>query len=191
MQELSLHILDIATNSVSAKANEIKIEITESRNKDLFRIEIIDNGIGMDKAFLESVTDPFVTTRTTRKVGLGISLFKMAAELTGGCFAILSEVGKGTTVIADFIKSSIDRPPLGDIASTYTTLLSTGSARNINFIFCYSFEGEDFCISSNEIKEILGQDTINDYDVIKWIQDFINSNIKELNERCLNDENNS
>ena len=93
MKELSLHILDIVQNSVSAKATEIKIEIKESVNRNFVKITVTDNGCGMDKEFLENVTDPFATTRTTRKVGLGIPLFKLAAEQAGGCFDIKSQKG--------------------------------------------------------------------------------------------------
>ena len=104
MREISLNILDIAQNSVKAEASKVEIGILAENN--LLTIYVSDNGKGMSKEFLASVTDPFTTTRTTRKVGMGIPLFKMAAESTGGSFSIESELGKGTTTTATFV---IDR----------------------------------------------------------------------------------
>ena len=113
MKELSLHILDIVQNSVKAKATEIKIDIIESPEKNLLEISIADNGCGMSKDFLERVRDPFATTRTTRKVGMGISLFEAAAQQCGGHLAIDSELGKGTTLYVCFELDNIDRVNIG------------------------------------------------------------------------------
>ena len=125
MKELSLNILDIAENSVKAKADLICIAITE--NDDTLEICITDNGIGMTREILNSVIDPFCTTRTTRKVGMGIPLFKFAAEQTGGSISIKStHIDSdanlhGTEVKALFYKKHIDYTPLGDVISTVTT----------------------------------------------------------------------
>ena len=112
MPELSLNILDVTQNSVTAGANLIKINISASTADDRLTISISDNGCGMTEEQVKNVTDPFFTSRTTRKVGLGIPFFKMAAELTGGSFRIESKVGEGTTTTAVFGLSSIDRMPL-------------------------------------------------------------------------------
>ena len=111
MQELSLHILDIAQNSIAAKASLVEIEIEEDKKKDLLTIKIKDNGTGMDEETSRKVSDPFFTTRTTRKVGMGIPLFAQAAQSCGGDLKIYSKKGKGTTIEATFILSHIDRAP--------------------------------------------------------------------------------
>ena len=122
MKELSLHILDIVKNSVKAKADLIEIKIDEDRAGNRLVIEIIDDGCGMSEEFLKRVRDPFTTTRTTRKVGMGIPLFEMAAVMAGGSFDISSKVGEGTKVAAVFAYDSIDRAPLGDMVGTMQTI---------------------------------------------------------------------
>ncbi|MEG0771360.1 MAG: ATP-binding protein [Clostridia bacterium] len=178
MEELSLNILDITNNSVTAKATEILITIIENTKEDTFSIEISDNGCGMTKEFLEKVTDPFVTTRTTRKVGLGIPLFKMGALMTNGSFDIRSEVGKGTTTTAVFGRNHIDTPPLGDIAFTMITLI-TGSP-NIEFIYTHKVDDKEFKLDTNEMKQILQSDDLNNPEVISFIKEFINDNLEEI-----------
>ena len=133
MKTLSLNILDIAQNSIRAKASEISIEIEESKSLDLFTITITDNGTGIPKEILENITDPFVTTRTTRKVGLGLSLLNYRANLTGGVLKIDSEEEKGTVIKAAFPHSHIDRQPLGDIAGVIMILLTSGNEISIMY----------------------------------------------------------
>ena len=123
MNELSLHILDICQNSIKANANLIEIIITENKADNIYKIEIIDNGYGMNKKTLSEVADPFFTTRTTRKVGLGVSFFKMAADMAGGNLEITSEVNQGTKVTATFQHNHIDRAPLGDIEDSLSILI--------------------------------------------------------------------
>ena len=123
MRELSLHILDLAQNSLTAGASRLDIIVEIDHKKDLVAITLSDDGKGMAPDFLKTVTSPFTTTRTTRKVGLGIPMFKENAELTGGTFSIESTVGVGTKMRAGFVLSSIDRPPLGDLAATMISLV--------------------------------------------------------------------
>lgn len=182
MQELSLHILDIAQNSVTASAKEIGISIDETTNENFFAITITDNGSGMDETLLKKVVDPFVTSRTTRKVGLGLSLFKMAAELTGGKFEIKSVLGVGTTVKAEFVREHIDRPPLGDIAGTITTLIQGNP--QIEFVFEYHFDDKEFNLSTKEIKEILCDVPIDSFEVTSWLKEYMNENLLNICEGC-------
>lgn len=182
MQELSLHILDIAQNSVSAAAKEIGILISESSSENFLVITIIDDGNGMDKTLLEKVVDPFVTSRMTRKVGLGLSLFKMSAELTGGKFEIKSTLGVGTTVKAEFVREHIDRPPLGDIASTVTTLIQGNP--QIRFIFNYRLDNKEFNLNTAEIKEILCDIPIDSFEVTSWLKEYMNENLLNICEGC-------
>ena len=123
MEDLSLHILDIAENSISASAKRIEIRIDEDEGKDLLTIEIKDDGKGMDEQTLQKVLDPFFTTRTTRRVGLGLSLLAQAARETDGNLELDSRNGEGTTVRAAFRFSHPDRKPMGDIDETIRTLV--------------------------------------------------------------------
>ncbi|MFH1012083.1 MAG: ATP-binding protein [bacterium] len=123
MEDLSLHILDIVENSIDAGARRIQIEICEDSKQDLLSIEIADDGKGMDEGTLKKALDPFFTTKTIRKVGLGLSLFQEAARQANGDLLIQSKVGQGTTLRATFQHSHVDRKPLGDMGKTLMTLL--------------------------------------------------------------------
>ncbi len=126
MRELSLHILDALQNSLEAGATLVELTVDEDLGADRLTITIRDNGRGMDEATLRHVTDPFFTTRKTRRVGLGIPLFKAAAEHCNGSFVITSAQGEGTTVVATFQHSHLDRAPLGDIAGTLLSFILGG-----------------------------------------------------------------
>lgn len=178
MEELSLHILDIAKNSVKAKANNITIKINEDEKDNRLTIEIIDDGCGMSEEFLKTVKNPFSTTRTTRKVGMGISLFEAAAIQCGGGLEISSKLGEGTTVKADFELNSIDRAPLGDIAGTMTALIS--GSPEIDFVYSHNKNGNEFKLDTKEIREILGDVPLDNLDVVSWIDGFINDGLKEI-----------
>ncbi len=178
MVELSLHILDIVKNSTKAGATLVTVAIDESVARNELAITITDNGCGMDSEFLKNVTDPFKTTRTTRKVGMGLSLFKNAAELTGGSFDIASKPGEGTVVKATFVHDSIDRQPMGDMASTMITLI--GGSENTDFVYRHDFEGKVFEFSTVQIKEILGEVTITAPEILSWIHGYIQEGLDEI-----------
>ena len=178
MRELSLNILDIAQNSITAGASLITIEIAEDTVTKTLIIGIYDNGKGMSEEQVRSVIDPFFTTRTTRKVGMGIPLFKMAAEQTGGSLKIKSELGVGTEVRATFKTDSVDFTPLGDVAATVQMLISMNTDRD--FIYRRSVDGRDFTLDTREIKEILGDVPLDAYEVSQWLIEFINENTHEL-----------
>ena len=146
MKELSLHILDIAENSVKAEASLIEIEISEDTGKNLLTIAIKDNGVGMSEEFLKRVKDPFSTTRTTRRVGMGISLFEAAAEQCGGGLEISSEQNVGTEVFVRFQLDHIDRAPLGDMAGTMQTLI--GGSPDRDFVYSHSKDGKCFTMDT-------------------------------------------
>ncbi len=182
MRELSLNVMDIVQNSISAKATIIIIDINESRKGDYLSIKISDNGKGMTNEQVQQVIDPFYTTRTTRKVGLGVPLFKMAAEQTGGNFTINSVVNKGTNLKAVFIPSNVDMTPLGDINSTISILIRCNP--QIDFVFNHSTDLGSFTLDTRQIKEILGDVPLDTPDVIMWIEDFL----KEESENLYKDE---
>ncbi len=172
MRELSLNILDIAQNSIAAGASLIRIDVAENTAKNELQISISDDGCGMTPEQVSNVLDPFYTTRTTRKVGMGIPLFRLAAEQTGGRLGIESEKGKGTTTSALFKTDSIDFTPLGDVTSTVVILISMNTDRD--FIYTRSKDGESFSLSTAEMKEILGGVPLNEPEVVEWMKDYIN-----------------
>ena len=178
MRELSLNILDVAQNSITAGASLITIEVNENTVDHTLLIGIYDNGKGMSEEQVRSVVDPFFTTRTTRKVGMGIPLFKMAAEQTGGRLEIKSEIGVGTEVRAYFMTDSVDFTPLGDVASTVQMLITMNTDRD--FLYKHSVDGKDFVADTREIKEILGDVPLDTYEVSQWLLEFIKENTEVL-----------
>lgn len=176
MKELSLNILDIAENSVKAKATLTEIKIVEEN--DLLTLTITDDGCGMTEEILKTVTDPFYTTRTTRKVGMGIPLLKLEAELTGGGLTITSKhideypEEHGTVVTATFYKNHIDCTPLGDVVASITTLIQ--GHPDTDFLFIHKKEEKEITLDTRELREVLGDVPLNTYDVIKWIEDYLN-----------------
>lgn len=179
MKELSLHILDIAQNSIKAGAKNIEIKIEENSAENLLTIEVNDNGCGMSKEFLEKVKDPFVTTRTTRKMGMGISLFEAAAIQCGGRLDIDSEVGVGTKLKAQFALDSIDRAPIGDMAETMMTIIS--GAPQPEYLYEHKKDGKEFVFDTAQIKEILGDIPLDMPEVLSWITGYIKEGLTELN----------
>lgn len=176
MKELSLNVLDIACNSVKAGAKNISILLTQERRRLI--IEITDDGCGMIEETLLRVTDPFTTSRTTRKVGMGIPLIKLAAEQTGGNINIVSRhEGEypdthGTTVTAVFYTDHIDCPPIGDIISTITTLIQ--GSPDVDFVYRHSFNEDGIKLDTREMREILGGDiSLSSSEIINWIADFL------------------
>lgn len=182
MKDLSLHILDIAENSIRAGATLIQITVSELTLKDELVIEIKDNGKGMSEEMCQSVKSPFVTTRTTRKVGLGLPLLAHRCELCEGQLQITSEEGKGTCVMAKMRYGHIDRVPLGDMGSTLMTLIMAHP--EIHYVYHYIYEGipsnkeaageNSFKLDTMEIKAILGEVDIQNTEILLWLKDYIN-----------------
>lgn len=172
MKELSLNILDIAENSVKAKATLVKIALTET--DDTLEILISDNGTGMTADTLRAVTDPFYTTRKTRKVGMGIPLFKFAAEQTGGSLEITSRhvdvsTDHGTEVKATFYKNHIDFTPLGDVISSITTLIQ--GHPDIDFLYTHNGNECAVKLDTRELRTILEDVPLDTFEVLMWIKD--------------------
>ena len=182
MKELSLNILDIAENSVKAKATLTEITIDETDTT--LTITIKDDGCGMSNETLESVTNPFYTTRTTRSVGLGIPLLIMSAEQTGGYVKLTSKKADrlddshGTTVIAHYNKNHIDFTPLGDVISTVITLIQ--GHPDTDFLFIHRKGDSEVILDTRSIKEILEDIPIDSYDVIKWIEGNLTEQYNEI-----------
>ncbi len=170
-----MHILDIVQNSISAGAKNIWIEVLVSIARDLLSISVRDDGKGMTPEMVAKVTDPYCTTRTTRKVGLGLPLLRQGAEQAGGSLTIDSTVGVGTTVRAEYGLSHIDRPPMGDLANAYVLLL--GANPDINIVLHYITDENDFSISTKELDEALDGLPLNDPQVMNLVYEMVSSNI--------------
>ncbi len=178
MKDLALHILDILQNSVTAGATLIELKINEDPSMDVYSVKFTDNGKGMDAATVQKVTDPFFTTRTTRKVGLGLPLLKQNAEQSGGRLTIHSTPGNGTEVEAVFGYSHIDRLPTGDIAGTMALTVSSYPA--IEFIYTHNTPDGTFIFDTREIKETLEDVPISNPQVIAFMKDLIRENLEAI-----------
>ena len=178
MRELSLHILDLAQNSIEAGAHHVQIDINENED-GYFTFAIADDGRGMTEEMVKKVRDPFVTTRITRKVGMGIPFMDMVTAQCGGYFDIKSKPREGTTVKAAFKADNIDRPPLGDIAGSIAVLLA--GAPQIDLVFTYSAAGGKFTFDTREVREVLGQDT--DFahpEIYRWTEEYLRQQLSAL-----------
>lgn len=183
MKELSLNILDITYNSIAAKAKNIEILIGEDTKNSTLKLVIKDDGSGMDEETVRKVTDPFYTSRTTRKIGLGIPLLKMEAEQTGGSLDITSGLGKGTELSAVFRTDSIDMIPLGEIIPTICTLIQ--GAPDIDYLFIHTIDDRTIKLDTKEIREALliepndpdseVQISLAEPEILDWIKEELES----------------
>ena len=178
MEDLSLHILDIVENSITAGASRIEIRILEDLKNDILSIEIKDNGKGMSDEILKKVINPFYTTRTTRRVGLGLSFLSQSAKEAEGDLTITSEEGEGTTLHAYFKHSHIDRKPLGNIVDTLVVLIAGN--QDIDFFYEHKKNGNTYSLDTREIKAELEEIPINSAEVIKIIREDIQNGLKDL-----------
>lgn len=174
MQEISLNILDVVQNSVKAGADLIEISVNEAVTQNTLTVTISDNGSGMSREQLEAVTNPFFTTRTTRRVGLGVPLFKMAAEMTGGSFGISSELGKGTRLEAVFVYDSIDRMPLGDMVGTMSALIQCNP--ELDFVYTHRYNQAEFQMDTREFRQVMEDIPLNNPAVLQFIREYIIEN---------------
>ena len=178
MKDLSLHILDIVQNSIRAKAKLIGIEITELPKENQLIITITDDGTGMSAEQLQRAIDPFYTSRTTRKVGLGLSLFKQNAEMTNGTFNIESELEKGTTVTALFGMNHLDRPVMGDLVGTLLLLIcSSGEA---DYVFKHQTPSGEFKFDTSELKQMLENVPLSHPGVRLFLKEMLQENLEQI-----------
>ena len=178
MQELSMNVLDVAENSVAAHATLIDITLSIDTAARRMTLSITDNGKGMPPEMVQRVTDPFCTTRTTRKVGLGLPLLKMAAEMTGGSLAIESTVGKGTCVTASFTLGHIDLAPLGDMSATVAGLIQCNP--EIDFVYTVRADGEQFTADTRELRAVLDGVPFSEPAVALWLREYLAENTEHL-----------
>ncbi len=178
MRELALHLLDIAENSVAAGAKTVVVTVEEDTRADRLRLSVEDDGRGMDEEMAALVTDPFVTTRTTRKVGLGIPLLKAAAEACNGWLRITSEVGKGTRLECEFQHSHIDRMPLGDVAGTMLSLLV--GAPQIHWVYRHRVDGSEFVFDDQPIKGELGDLPLTEPEILSFVRETLQQGVANV-----------
>jgi hypothetical protein len=178
MRELSLHILDIVENGIAADGDCIWIEVDEARKKDRLKIKIRDNGRGMPTEKLDNINDPFITSRITRRVGLGLSLLSAASERCDGTLRVDTQPGKGTEVEAIFRYHHIDRAPLGDMAATITTLIIGNPG--IDFVYTHCIDGNNFGLDTRKIRAEMDELSLSDPGVIQHLTETIRASLNAL-----------
>ncbi len=179
MKEFSMHILDIAQNSIRANATKITIEIDENITKDYLMFSIEDNGCGMTKEMIEKIRDPFTTSRETRKVGLGIPFLEQTCLMCGGSLDIKSKVGVGTKLTCRLLYNSIDRPPMGDIASSIHLLVIMN--KDVSFKYIHTINDKQYMLDTEEVAEILGDEVpIDSPEISEWLKQNIVEGLAEL-----------
>jgi len=178
VQDLSLHILDIVENSLAAGAQRVEIRIEEDLLKDRLTIEITDDGCGMDEEMIERALDPFFTTKTTRRVGLGLPLLGEACRLSNGDLQVQSSRGRGTKIKATFQHSHIDRQPLGNLGDTLITLIV--GHPEVDLVYEHRKNGASFSLDTREIKSVLGDVPMNEPQVVMALRRQIFSGLEEL-----------
>jgi hypothetical protein len=178
MRELALHILDLVQNSIEAGATGVWLSVIENRALDLLTICVADNGRGMDETTRRSVSDPFFTTRSTRRVGLGLPLIQMSTSQCGGQLVITSELGRGTTVEASWRWSHLDRPPLGDLAATLKSLIVGNPDIDLNYT--HQVANNSFSLSVREIRDTLDGIPFTQPDVLDWLDDYLSGNERQV-----------
>ncbi|NLK64728.1 MAG: ATP-binding protein [Tissierellia bacterium] len=178
MKEISMHILDIAMNSIKANAALVEIKIEDSIKNNWLKITIADNGKGMSEEVINRVTNPFYTTRTSRKVGLGLPMLKEACERCKGYLIIESEIGLGTKVFCYFERDNIDRAPLGNMGETIMTIINAGNS--FELIYTHKTDEGEFIFDTRQVKEMLDGIDIRDINVLLWIKEYINENVKSV-----------
>jgi hypothetical protein len=178
MLELAEHILDIAENSVRADAKLIEIAINEDTANDFLSIEIIDDGRGMNQNEIKKVLDPFYTTKTVRRVGLGIPLLADAAQRSGGNLQLESQQGKGTTVKSTFCLSNVDRQPMGNIISTIIILIAGNS--DVDFFYKHRHNDRRFELDTRVIRKEIEDVPINHPEILKYIRGVLEEGFSEI-----------
>ncbi len=178
MKTIADHITDIVENSARAAATLIEIMIQEDKISDLYTLMIRDNGRGMDEETVQKATGPFFTSRSTRKVGLGLPFLKQNAEQTGGKMEIYSYPGKGTTVVASFVLGNIDRPAAGNLAGAF--ILSVIGHPDIRISYSHTTRKGTYTVCSAELRELLGNVPLQTTEIRNAIGEMIRNNLEMI-----------
>lgn len=179
MRELSLHILDLVQNSIEAGAQKVTLELIEEiYGLDTFLIRVTDNGSGMSAETCKNVMDPFVTTRTTRRIGLGLPLIEMSTQRCNGSLTVTSTVGIGTVVEAVYQHSHLDRPPLGNLVETIKSIIIANP--KLDFSYSHQVDQATFSLGTGEMREILGDISFTQPDVLVWLHEYLTDHVMNL-----------
>ncbi len=178
MNDLALHLLDIVQNSLAAGATFITVRIEENPRKNFLIMSVEDNGCGMNEEQLQKLSDPFFTSRTTRRVGLGVPLLRQTAEQSGGKLEVVSRPGKGTCLTAHFQYDHLDRPPLGDVANAMVLMISANPG--VDFAYRYSYNEKSYEITTRELKNVLDGVPLNDLYIMEMVEEMIKENQNDL-----------
>jgi len=185
MTDLSLHLMDIIQNSLTAGADCVEVGVRAEKQKNRLTLYVKDNGSGMTEETIRRVSDPFYTTRTTRKAGLGIPLFKASAEMAGGSFSIESEPGKGTVVTAEYEIGNIDRKPLGSVAETITMCIL--GHPEIEFHLILENDDESYVFRTEDARAQIGEVPLNDPVIVGYLKEMIEEQSRNLFGGILNE----
>ena len=170
--------MDVAENGISAGADLIRIEVIEKRRANRLYLRIADNGGGIAPEQIDRVADPFYTSRTTRRVGLGLSLLEAAARQCGGYLRIRSDTGEGTEVFAEFVHDHIDRAPVGDMAATMTSLILGNPS--VDFEYRHELDEEELEIHTRDIREAFDGLPVSDSRVFRHLMEILRSGEERL-----------
>jgi anti-sigma regulatory factor (Ser/Thr protein kinase) len=178
VEDICFHLIDLVQNSLAAGARNIQLNIVESKNQDTLTLEVADDGRGMDNQTTEKVQDPFFTTKSFKKVGLGIPLLKATAQSCQGDFSIRSQVGRGTEVKASMQRSHLDCPPLGNLEETLLSLLASLDQANLQFF--YRSDRDEFSVSSGAIRQQIGELHFSHPEVYRFLKEYIHEGLGRL-----------
>jgi anti-sigma regulatory factor (Ser/Thr protein kinase) len=178
VEDICFHLVDLVQNSVAAGATTILLRIVESETQDTLTLAVTDNGRGMDGPTLEKVQDPFFTTKSFKKVGLGIPLLKATAQSCHGAFDIRSDAGRGTEVTARMERSHLDCPPLGDLRETLLSLLV--SLDGVDLQFSYRSDRGEFDISSGAIRRQVGELHFSHPEIYRFLKGYIHEGLERV-----------
>ncbi len=176
MRELALHILDVARNGIEADATRVEVAVWEDHDADTLKFAVRDNGSGMDAETIEKAMDPFYTTRSTRRLGLGLPLLRATCRRCGGDLEIISAPGEGTEVQGTLELSHLDRPPLGDMGAVVQSLAC--EAQRASFSYEHSVDGRQFSVDTSEVIEQVGKDSLTNPSVLHWLGKFVRDGVE-------------
>lgn len=180
MQDMAMQIMEIMMNSIHAKPSRIQLKISDSAKDNKISFTVQDNGSGMSEEMVKKITDPFVTTRTTRKIGMGVAFLKEMCEQCKGALNIRSSPGKGTEVEASVQKDCIDTPEMGDLGELMMECVQADET--IEYSFTYSTDTGQFVFQTDEVRKQLADVSLLEPSVLLWIKEYINQGIQQAKE---------
>ena len=180
MQDLAMQIMEIMQNSISAHASAITLQFTDSMKDNRITFKISDNGSGMSEDTVKKITNPFITSRMTRKIGMGLAFLKQTCDQCDGSLEIVSRLQKGTAVTAVLRRDCIDTPPTGDLGELMMECIQA----NEKIAYRFEYRSDQGCFSfdtDSVVKELDGV-SICEPNILLWIKEFVNQGIQQAKE---------